>query len=295
MLAPGESGYPSGLTVLEPTLQPKVLHVLGELPDGPALAIVGTRQARPVDHQTTEELAAAAVGLGLWVLSGGALGVDAAAHRGALEAGGRTVALVGGGLSDPYPPQNRSLFLRMIESGSAVASLEAPEAPPTRASFPRRNKVVATWSRGTLVVAAPSRSGALITARDARQAGRPLAAVPGTAGTDELIAAGATPVSTPAELAAWAMAFVAVPVSFLDPAGEAAAAAAPAPALSIEDRQVLALLGEHPRAVDELGGSSGLRPSALLACLVSLELRGLCLSYPGPSYARPPGKMRTTP
>jgi DNA processing protein len=296
---PGQADYPAALLGLPEDVRPAELHVMGEIPAGPCLAIVGTRNAPPADLALAASLAGVAVRQGLWILSGGALGIDAAAHRGALEARGRTVALVGGGLADPYPAQNRPLFAEMIGRDGALVSLDAADHPPLPFTFPRRNRVVAGWAVATLVVAAPTGSGALITARHAAAFGRPLAAVPGSAGADEWITRGATPVRGPADLSDWLgqalgpVAGAPVPDTF-NSAGTAAPATDLRSVLTPQDQRVLALLGEHPLAVDELGERSGLGPSALLASLVSLELAGLCQSHPGPSYARSLHHQRTT-
>lgn len=167
--------FPPGLADLPDP--PSQLFVVGSLPDeGRAISIVGTRAADPEHLTFTRRLAADLVEAGLWVVSGGALGVDAAAHRGALEAGGRTVAVLASGLVHAYPPEHVALFEEIEASGAVICEYE--DVTPHRGRFLERNRLVAAMSHATVVVQAPLRSGALSTAATARQLGRHLLTVP---------------------------------------------------------------------------------------------------------------------
>lgn len=162
----------------------------GSLPeDGmSSLAIVGGRAATMQGCRLAADLARAAVARGYAIVSGGALGIDAAAHRGALDAGGRTYAVLGCGVDVVYPDRHAVLFEDIAANG-ALISEHPPGTPPKQGHFPVRNRLVAALAGAVLVVEARRRSGALITARLGLELGRPLFAVPGSAGTDELLAA----------------------------------------------------------------------------------------------------------
>jgi len=168
--------YPSGLCDLPDA--PSSFRIVGELPDlGRALSIVGTRRADDEALDFAYELARDAVLRGLVVVSGGAVGVDRAAHEGALEGGGRTVVVLPTGLDAPYPPANRDLFARVIDAGCLLT--EVPDGTEAqRGRFLTRNRLVAALGRSTVVVQAPARSGALSTARMATRLGRRVFVVP---------------------------------------------------------------------------------------------------------------------
>jgi DNA processing protein len=166
--------------------------VAGHLPGNyeRRLALVGSRVASLAGCRLAERLAAAAVRAGFGVVSGGALGIDAAAHRGALAAGGVTFAVLGCGIDVVYPDRHGPLFAEIARSGGLLTELE-PGTPPRRTHFPARNRLVAALAEATIVVEARPSSGALITAGLARRLGQRVFAVPGSAGCDELLASGA--------------------------------------------------------------------------------------------------------
>jgi DNA processing protein len=164
------------------------------------LAIVGARAASRGGCRRTEELAAMASERGHTIVSGGALGIDAAAHRGALDAGAPTFAVLGCGVDVVYPDRHTGLFAEIVAAGGLLSEFP-PGTPPRGKQFPTRNRIVAALAEAVLVVEAQARSGALVTARLALTMGRPLLAVPGSAGTDGLISSGkARPVCDGAEL-----------------------------------------------------------------------------------------------
>lgn len=192
----GGAGYPGRLgDVSEP---PPVLFGRGLLPVEPMVAVVGTRRADAVGLALAERLGGALAAAGRAVVSGGAAGIDAAAHRGALAAGGRTVAVLGCGVDVVFPRAHADLFAEIVARGALLSEL-LPGTPPRPGFFPTRNRIVAGLAEETIVVQAPARSGALLTAEHARRAGRrvrvvaPPEAGPLWAGNRSLLDAGAEP------------------------------------------------------------------------------------------------------
>jgi DNA processing protein len=230
----------------------------GRLPDpgAPALAIVGARAASRAGCRRTQELAYAAARRGQVIISGGALGIDAAAHQGALEAGAPTFAVLGCGVDVVYPDRHVALFAEIAATGGLLSEFP-PGTPPRGKQFPSRNRIVAALGQAVLVVEAQLASGALVTARLAIAMGRSLFAVPGSFGTDGLIAAGkARAVRDEAELlaalAGQASPAVSVPpalVPLLDVLAVGASAAEVARRMALPLPAALAILSEA-----ELGG-----------------------------------------
>lgn len=276
ILVRSEEAYPDSLAkIYDP---PSALHSLGTFDwQRPAVAIVGTRHPSPYGLRAARELAFGLARAGLCVVSGMALGIDAAAHRGALEAGGTTVAVLGSGVDQPYPRSNVNLYRSILRQGGIVS--ERPVgAVPDRGSFPRRNRIISGLSRGVVVVEAAARSGALITARCAAEQGREVFAVPGeifrasSAGCHALLKDGAKLVEGVEdileELNAWS---------------ESAPAKEP-PTLGIAGR-VLALLDREPLHIDALVGRD-LSSAEVAAALLELELAGWVAQYSGQRFAR---------
>ena len=178
---------------------PALLYITGELPiqDAPSIAIVGSRSPTEYGKTASQQLSYQLAERGVTVVSGFARGIDTYVHRGALEAGGHTVAVFGCGLSVIYPETNRALAAEIIESGALISEFPMT-MPPLGANFPRRNRVISGLTLGTLVVEASDRSGSLITARHAAEQGREVFAIPGqifsnvSRGTHSLINQGAT-------------------------------------------------------------------------------------------------------
>ena len=177
---------------------PNELFIAGEIlsSDSNAVAIVGTRRATHYGLGNAEKLAYDLAIRGITVVSGLARGIDSAAHRGALRAGGRTIAVLGSGHNKIYPPENRKLYYEIIKKGAVISEFP-PDTAPSKTSFPKRNRIISGLSKGIVVIEAPERSGALITADFALEQGREVFAMPGnidtgrSIGTNRLIKEGA--------------------------------------------------------------------------------------------------------
>jgi len=252
---------------------PGLLYVRGTLAaEAPRVAIVGSRAIPARRAAWARQAAAALARAGFEVVSGGARGADTAAHLGALEAGGRTVAVVASGLDRTYPRENRALFERIVASGGAVVS-EYPRGSDAAAwHFPERNRIVAGLCQATVVVHAAAKSGALYTADAARAQGRRLFAVPGSEGNNQLLEGGAVSVQTAEEL--------------LAALGHAAKTRPVPKNLSSDEAALLALFGEDPIHLDELRRRSGLAPGVLFLALGRLELQKILRTRPGNWYLR---------
>jgi DNA processing protein len=282
--------YPPSLRAID--LPPPFLLARGSVrrEDGLAVAIVGSRRATPYGLQTAERLGTDLGARGVTVVSGLARGVDTAAHRGALDAGGRTLAVLGSGVDVVYPPENRRLAAEIAAAGAVLSQFPMGTAPLPH-HFPARNRVIAGLTLGTVVVEAAERSGALITARLAGELGREVYAVPGNVsspgspGTNGLIQDGAKLVQGWEDVVAewppeWRRALRPVPESRASTEREAADAVEPG------ERAILALLGDDPVAVDAVVEQSRLPASRVSAGLMALELRGLVRRVAGQRYIR---------
>ncbi|MGX9965928.1 DNA-processing protein DprA [Roseomonas sp. F4] len=289
-----DPGYPPLLALLEDA--PPVLALLGppEVLRRRQVGVVGARAASAGGRRVAEELAAGLCSAGIAVTSGLARGIDAAAHQGALNVQGRTVAVVAGGLDMPYPPENAALQARIAAEGGVVVS-EAPlgTAPQAR-HFPRRNRIVAGLVLGLVVVEAAQRSGSLITARLALEAGRELFAVPGSPldprarGGNDLIRQGAHLTETAEDVLANLPAQpLDLPLFTMAAPPNKISEAAPAPPPPPESLgQVLELIGTSPVAVDDLVRRCQLSAPSVQAILLDLELSGLVETLPGNRVVR---------
>jgi DNA processing protein len=260
----GLPGYPEDLCALDPA--PPVVYVRGALRPGQGVAIVGTRRASGLACGLARELAAVVARQGESVVSGGAYGIDAAAHEGALDGGGHTTVVLAGGLDRPYPDRHIPLFERAARHG-AVLSTAPPGAAPVRGRFLARNAVIAALARAVIVVEAPARSGALSTARAAARLGRQVIAVPGSPGTAWLLSRGAIAVRDAAGLA------------------RALAGEQPLAAPTAADDPVTGALRRLGRATSEdLVAASGQPAAAVLATLLTGTLAGTVAELPDGSY-----------
>lgn len=203
-IVPGAGVYPALLETIEDP--PQRLWVRGALSDNPAVAVVGTRRATRYGLELARQMGGAVARAGWTVVSGLARGVDGAAHRGTLDAGGRGIAVLGSGIDVWYPPEHAGLGEELIAGGGAVISEYPPGTRPDAWRFPRRNRIISGLSRAVVVVEAADKGGALITARLAAEQGREVFAVPGdvnrrtSVGTNLLIRDGAVPVLGAADL-----------------------------------------------------------------------------------------------
>jgi DNA processing protein len=286
--------YPPLLAHLDDA--PSVLFVRGDV--GclrlPQLAIVGSRNPTPAGRETAESFAAHLARTGLTVTSGLALGVDAAGHRGALKAGGKTIAVCGTGLDIIYPREHESLAQQIASSGALVSEF-APGVQATRLNFPRRNRLISGLSLGTLVVEAALRSGSLITARLAAEQGREIFAIPGSIhnalskGCHQLIRQGAQLVETAQdifdELAPLAATLLDTPLPALIRQNTDRAEVFSTP-LDKDYKILLDAVGFEPAGVDLVIHRTGFKADEVASMLLILELQGLIESYPGGLYIR---------
>jgi DNA processing protein len=270
--------YPRGL--LECGDPPALLYALGrtELLNAPSLAIVGSRNATPQGRRDAEQFAEAFSRAGLTIVSGLALGIDAAGHRGGLRGRGSTIAVLGTGVDVAYPRSNAALALEIAERGLLLS--EFPLGTPALAHhFPRRNRVISGLSRGCLVVEAAIASGSLITARMAAEQGRDVFAVPGSIhspvsrGCHALIKSGAKLVESAEDV-----------LSELSLASPASGASRPGPAAS--GHPLLECMGPDPIDIDSISLRSGRDTQAVATELLKLELAGLVAALPGGLYQR---------
>ncbi len=253
-----------------------------------SVAIVGARRTTELGIAMGERLGAGLAAAGVTVVSGCAVGVDAAAHRGALEVGGDTIAVLGGGLDVSAPASNRALAADIAARGCLVSEHPAGVAP-LKHHFPRRNRIIAGLVRIVVVVEAADRSGALITARLALAAGREVMAVPGhpllptSVGANRLLADGARAVFEPQdvldELAALPPMVGVEPFTPVAPSGWPTTEDATVPSL-------LDALSERPATPEELATSVGLALPQVLADLTRLEILGLARALPGSRFTR---------
>lgn len=283
---------------------PHLLYVYGEtdLADRFPVAVVGTRRASAYGLTHTREIAAELAQTGVCVVSGLALGIDAAAHTGALDGGGRTVAVLGSALDKPYPQENEPLMRRILESGGSVVSEYAPGTPPSRYSFLQRNRIIAGMCLGTLVTEGPRRSGALNTATRTLENGREVFALPGNVDSpgaqlpNMLISEGARLVTGAADILS------ALVIEPKDAPKAAQAAVAPMEAPAEKKPHIPGGLDETQRAIcaallageadfDALCVVSGLESDELGALLIEMEMDGLVTPLAGTRYA--PGTQMT--
>jgi DNA processing protein len=265
LIQPGDDEYPSALDELHDP--PPALFCVGDLAllSAPSAAIVGTRRATHYGERVTRELASSLARGGVVIVSGLARGVDVTAHRATLEAGGRTVAVLGTGVEVAYPRAHRALQATIAERGLLVSE-EPPGSRAKASSFPKRNRIIAAMTKATIVVEAPHRSGALITAEHATDLHRIVAAVPGpvdspqSAGSNLLLRDGAHVIASVDDALAL-LDVVAPRLSVPEPRTPA-------------ERSVLDALSSGPADIDSLATLSRLPARDCLAAVTTLELRG---------------------
>jgi DNA processing protein len=274
-----DADYPRRLKEIDQP--PPVLYVRGALlpEDEWAVAIVGTRRITPYGRQVCEDIAGMLARNGVAVVSGLARGVDAVAHQAALNAGGRTIAVLGSGVDRIYPPEHRRLAGRIIERGALISDY-APGTPPEGVNFPPRNRIISGLSLAVIVVEAGERSGALITAEFAADQGREVFAVPGnirapqSMGTNRLIQQGARPLLDHREV---------LEALDLTLVSQHRVARTVLPADDVE-AQLLAVLSQEPLHVDEIRNKTEMPIEKVTATLALMELKGMVRQVGGMQY-----------
>ncbi len=279
-----DEAYPRRLREIDQP--PPVLYALGALApeDEWSVAIVGTRRMTVYGRQVAGELAAFLARQGITVVSGLARGVDRIAHEAALQAGGRSIAVLGSGVDRIYPPEHLRLAEQMQAHG-AVISDYAPGTPPDSVNFPPRNRIISGLAMGTVVVEADLQSGALITASFAANQGRDVFAVPGSIyapqskGTNRLIQDGAHPLLAFEDI---------LEVLQLEQVQEKQAARTllkPDPSVSAAEANLLRILADEPQHVDEICAQSGLPIEQVSATLTLMELKGMVRQVGGMNFS----------
>jgi len=276
------AAYPKAL--LQTADPPALLYCVGRLGllERPSLAIVGSRNATAQGMRDAHSFARSLSDAGLTIISGLALGIDAAAHRGGLAGGGSTIAVLGTGVDVSYPPANAALAGEIAANGLLVSEF-ALGTPPARQNFPRRNRIISGLSQGTLIVEAALSSGSLITARAALEQGREVFAIPGpihsplSKGSHSLIKAGAKLVESAEDV-----------LSELAPGAvrEQPHASSDSQALRASSEGLLEQMGAQPIDIDSLCARCGLPAQHISAELLRLELEGRVAALPGGLFQR---------
>jgi len=275
-----DAAYPSPLRMIADP--PSPLYVRGDVvsSDARAVAIVGTRRASAYGANVARVLGTELARAGVTVVSGLARGIDAAAHQGAIEAGGRTIAVLGCGVDVVYPPEHKRLLAQVVARGAAVSE-HPPGTPPLRHHFPRRNRIISGLSLGVIVVEGRDDSGALITASAAAEQGREVFAVPGlifdarSRAPHRLLQEGAKLVACVEDVLE-ELRLPALPL----------AVAAPEARLEGLEERVYAQVDLEPAHIDQLAQRAGLPVGQVARSLLTLECRGLIEALPGQRYTR---------
>jgi DNA processing protein len=288
----GSDDYPQRLAAIADA--PLVLYCAGDvsLLARPQLAMVGARNPTSIGRETAAQFAGHLARAGLVITSGLALGIDAASHRGALAANGETIAVLGNGPDQVYPPENSGLAREIAASGLLVSEFP-PGTPPRPQHFPRRNRIISGLSLGTLVVEAAVHSGSLITARLALEQGREVFAIPGSIhsplsrGCHSLIRDGARLVETAADV----LSELRIPVPAAPLSSEATDPQGLFSARLDKDYEILLdALGLEPARVETLMARTGLTADVVASMLLILELEGRVEQQPGGIFCRRLGK-----
>lgn len=273
---------------------PPFLYVRGSLmKDDINIAIVGSRRATTYGKYTTERISRELAQKGVTVVSGMARGIDSAAHRGALAARGRTIAVLGSGLDVIYPPENKILFAEIIENGAVISEFPMG-TPPIAANFPSRNRIISGMSYGVLVVEAGEKSGSLITARLALEQGREVFAVPGSVetsasrGTNRLIKEGAKLIENAEDILEEIIPQLEKTKTLSDRLTSENEAKLPAKEieLTVKEKKVADFIFDERIHVDDIIAGTNLSPADVLSTLMSLELKNLVTQHPGKYFSR---------
>jgi DNA processing protein len=287
LLTAGSAEYPRLLKTIDGP--PSLLYVRGELMprDALAIALVGSRHCTHYGLRTAERLAGSLARIGFTVVSGLARGIDGAAHRGAISAGGRTIAVLASGVGNIYPPEHVDLANRILQSGALISEMPT-SFEPMAGLFPQRNRIISGMSLGVVVVEAAQRSGALITARHAKEQNREVLAVPGpvdslaSRGCHALLRDGATLVESADDV----LDALGPLMEEIRPTSDTTLRHPLELTLNEVERGLLNLIGGDAIAADELVARSQLTAPQILATLSVLEMRRLIRRLPGNVYAR---------
>ncbi len=268
---------------------PPFLHVCGDISGADhCISMVGSRNATDYGIQTTLRLSRDLASLGITIVSGMARGIDTAAHQGALACQGRTVAVLGSGLENIYPAENRKLFHEIAQHGAVISEFPL-KAEPEAHHFPMRNRIISGMSLGTVIVEATLRSGSLITARLAAEQNREVFAVPGSissfksTGTHTLIKQGAKLVEQARDVVEEFSYLFGDPGA--DAVGPTANHATVSPSLEPHEQQILAALDSYPVHIDALAIKTGVTTGRLAGILLNLELKGVVQHSPGNMFS----------
>ena len=295
----GDAEYPKNLkNIYDP---PKRLRVNGSfLPqDEMAVALVGSRRASYYGLEMSEKLGYELAVRGVTVVSGMARGIDSAAHRGALRAKGRTIAVMGSGHNHIYPPENKKLYEEIAKAGAVITEFE-DDIKPFPYNFPQRNRIISGLSIGVVVVEAARNSGALITADFAAEQGREVFALPGkvssatSGGANQLIKDGAKLVETVDDIMEELKLVEIKPLEgkAKEKKDETIAQKTKAyvyNSLTEDERKAYKILSDEPVHIDKIGSESGLRVPDLAKAVLSLQLKGLIKELPGKQFVRKAG------
>ncbi len=287
ILTQQDTAYPAALR--DSHGAPVILYVWGQLQerDINSIGIVGSRKLTHYGREAARKFSFQLAGAGLTIISGLARGIDTAAHEGALAAKGRTIGVLGSGLMQVYPPENLALAEKIADGHGAIISEFPLQTPPDRQTFPQRNRIVANWSRALLVVECPSRSGSLITANMANEAGRQIYAIPGpidrptSSGCHDLIRDGATLVTDGSQILDDF-----THLNFTTPADEQPRPPETYLDLTDEENAVLKALAHDDHAIDDLVNTTQLPSHKISVILMKLELRNLVQTLPGQRFKR---------
>jgi DNA processing protein len=292
MLKCTDKAYPDALRQIDDS--PILLYTKGALEpnDRYAIAVVGSRMMSDYGRIMAERLAFDLASLGITVVSGMARGVDTAAHRGALRAQGRSIAVLGCGIDRPYPPENRKLCEQLCTSGCVISEFPLG-TPPLKENFPKRNRLISGLSLGVLVVEATAESGSLITAHCALEQGREVFAVPGNVtsrsseGTNLLLKRGAKLVQHVDDIIEEIMPLVR---GYLRQSPRLAATATKNALdgleISDEEKAICDILGREPKHIDTIAREAQMMPSKLLSLLLDLEIKGVVRQIEGKKFYR---------
>ncbi len=288
ILAQTDADFPKPLLEMYDT--PLVLYVWGELSsvDDKGIAMVGSRNYTHYGQQCARRLSFQLANRGVTVLSGLARGIDTFAHEGAIAAGGRTIAVLGSGLAQIYPPENMELAQKIADGNGAAVSEFPLSMKPNKTTFPMRNRIVAGWSNGVLVVESPVWSGSQITANLANEMGKQVYAIPGqidspsSAGCHALIRNGATLVSSAEDILAD---IEMLPLS-TDPPEKKRETSPAFLALSDKEQKIFDCLSSSPVLIDTLMEQTGYALPELSVLLIQMELKKLLEQLPGQRYVR---------